>query len=130
MIEKAIHEILNRPLPAGAEAINKLRNRLYTGMMQDGVIPYATVNKDADTNVYRSNESSTFEASLRFKVFDDDHQRGAAIRDALVKLLENQSFDTSELLVKSCRKQNDFAAQESDGLWQFVLDFDLKFEEK
>ena len=132
MIEKAIHEIIGDVNEADAVnlSLDLLGNRIVTGDVQssDMQLPYATVNLESNQSEFRSNTSSVRRPGIRFKVWHDDHKSGAKIRDGIKKLFENKSFTTSDANLILIRHENDFAFQEPDGVWQFVIDFETKTE--
>lgn len=127
MIEKAIHEILDSETEADAVDLRSLlsADSIVTGNVKDPDenLPYATFNLESNQSAFRSNQSNVRRPLLRFKLWAEDHSEGISIRDALKALFENKSFETPHANLIMVRHENDFAFEEEDGVWQFVVDF-------
>lgn len=130
MIERAIHAIYDAKSAVTYPKLTAL-NAFVTGtVLNDPPLPYANINLESEQNLYRSNTSRTDRPLVRIKLWDADHNRGNLTKKEFVTLFENTTFENSELLVQSIRKENSFAIQEPDGVWQFVIDFEIKYQDK
>ena len=131
-IEQAIQEILADATDPDAVALSQLlpTARIVTGNAQsDLALPFATLNLQSNNTEHRSNTASYRQPSIRIQVWHDDHAAGVAIREAIITLFENKSFTLSAGTLLLTRHENDFAVQEPDGTWQFVIDIETKTEE-
>ena len=127
-IEASIHEIISDNTNPDAAALVTLlpADRIVTGRMQSGVaLPWCTVNLESSQSNYRSSNGSARSCAIRFQVWHDQHQKGIAIRDAIQTLFENKDFKLTAENLLSTRVDNDFAVQEPDGTWQFIVDIDV-----
>jgi len=132
MIERAIHEILADTGIADAVALSVLLTpeRIVTGINHDRDLPYGSISVEGDLAEYRTNSRAMRSHRVRFQIWHDNHAAGAAIRDAVEKLFENKTFETTTESIKLTRHENSFAIQEPDGTWQFTIDLQTKSAQK
>lgn len=128
MIERAVHEILSDSGNADAVALSALlhHQRIVTGINHDRDLPYGSVSVEGDLAEHRSNVGEMREYRVRFQIWAENHQSGAAIRGALQKLFENKTFETTTESIRLSRHENSFSIQEPDGTWQFTTDIQIK----
>jgi hypothetical protein len=123
MIEAAIHEILASTSPAATAVTSLLpASRFVTGMQREQDLPYVTINLEANQSEYRSSDGSMRKPSIRFQLWIENHAAGCAIRDAIERLFENKSFNTTNHKLVQTRHENSLAIEEPDGTWQFLID--------
>jgi hypothetical protein len=125
MIERAIHEIINDASIADAVALLALlpAARITTGANHDRDLPYASINLESNQAEYRSNDATARNCRIRFSLWHENHYSGSQIADAIEKLFENKSFETTSHTILQSRHENTLTLQEEDGVWQFVIDF-------
>ena len=126
MLESAIHQILSEStLPAQLPL-----NRIVTGtaMSDATTIPYATIEITKNKNAYRSNQSTIERAIVGFTIWDEEHSRGATLREAIIAIFDNQHFTTDSANIMVCRKQSDSAKPGSNGIWQFAIEIEFVFQ--
>lgn len=129
MIERALHEILSDEEIDGTP-LDVLQGKIITGQVQAGdlPLPYATINVENNNSLYYSNGGSPRRATVRVQLWHDSHAQGCELRAKLIGIVDNKNFTTSEAAILCCRHENDFAVQEEDGVWQFIIDFDVMIE--
>jgi hypothetical protein len=127
MIEKAIHEIITNAAYPNAVALLALlpATKIATGTNHDKELPYCSINRESNSAEYRSNVGGQRRYLVRFQVWHDVHAAGLAISEAIQNLFENEDFSTLESDLIQTRHENDFAIQEEDGTWQFVIDIQV-----
>lgn len=128
MIERAIHEILADAAIPDAVALSALLHpdRIVTGINHDRDLPYGSISVEGDLVEYRSNAGSMRAPTVRFQIWHDNHENGAAIRDAIQTLFENKEFETTTESIRLSRHENSLTIQEEDGTWQFTIDIEIK----
>ena len=132
MIEKAIHEVLNDGTNANALALLALLPvaRIVTGTNHGRDLPYCSVNLESNGTEYRANADAAMRRNLvRFSVWHETHASGVAIREAIETLFENKAFETTEANLIT-RHENSLAIEEKDGVWQFLIDIEVKLTAK
>ena len=132
MIEKAIHEVINDGSNANALALLALlpAARIVTGTNHGRDLPYCSINLESNGAEYRANVSGTMRRNLvRFSLWHETHASGSAIRNAIETLFENKAFETTETDLIT-RHENSFAIEEEDGVWQFIIDIEVKLTAK
>lgn len=132
MIERAIHEILANTGNPDVSALLALlpADRIVTGINHNRDLPYASISVESDLPEYRANSRAMRAPRIRFQVWHDNHAAGAAIRDAIEKLFENKTFETTTESIKLTRHDNSLSIQEPDGTWQFTIDIEIKSSTK
>jgi hypothetical protein len=112
MIEAAIHEILASTSPAATAVTSLLpASRFVTGMQREQDLPYVTINLEANQSEYRSSDGSMRKPSIRFQLWIENHAAGCAIRDAIERLFENKSFNTTNHKLVQTRLTRDRRAR-------------------
>ena len=127
MLEPSIHQILSEAtLPAELPI-----DRIVTGDIQGESfqLPYATIELTENKSAIRSNQSTIERAMVSLTVWDDQHQRGTTLREAIVTIFDNQHFTTDTAHILSCRKHSDSAKKLSGGIWQIAIEFQFLFEQ-
>ena len=121
-LEQAIHQrwaaddVLAALLPA---------ERVKTGRPSDSRVPYATVRREKNRTVLRTNAGDAVdEVTLRITVWHNDHDAGRTIVQKVKAAFDRGSFDLSggDRVLQMCRT-SDNARQHDDGLWQFDVKF-------
>lgn len=127
MIERAIHEVINNASIADAVALLALlpAARIVTGTHHDRDLPYASIGMESNGPEYRSNDGGQRRYLVRIQVWHEDHAAGVAIRTAFEKLFENKTFSTTQAELISTRHANSLSIEESDGVWQFLIDIEI-----
>ena len=127
VIEKAIHEIINNAgIPHEVALLALLpAAKIATGTNHDKELPYCSINRESNASEYRSNAGGQRRYLVRFQVWHHEHAAGLAISEAIQTLFENEDFSTLESNLIQTRHENDFAIQEDDGTWQFVIDIQV-----
>ena len=127
MIEQAIHEILDDVSIPDSVTLSALlpTERIVTGQHHDRDLPYASINLEGNITEYRSNCGSARNQRLRFQVWHENHSLGSEIATAIENLFENKTFTTSVLNIIRSRHENSLTMQEDDGVWQFLIDFQI-----
>jgi hypothetical protein len=99
--------------------------RAYTGMSFDPARPFAVISKESDKpDNYNSDGSAIDVVGLRIQVFHDSYDAGAAIAHQIKKTFDRTAFDLSDDdKVLDIQRANDSEKQNTDGVWQFTLDF-------
>lgn len=133
MIEELIHEIISNRCDIAAVdlSMDLLGNRIVTGNVQshDMQLPYATINRESNQTEFRTNKNRVLKPNIRVKIWHDSHSEGLKIQNAFIVLFENKKFKTPQINVLCFQHENDFAVQETDGTWQFVIDFEAKTQQ-
>jgi hypothetical protein len=105
-------------------------SRFVTGHVQDETqqdLPYCTLNRESDAPSYRTNCGRMDAASLRFQLWHEAWNSGNTIADAIVAAFDNGERTAGAITIHSMRLSNRFHLQEDDGVWQFLLDFDVTY---
>jgi hypothetical protein len=112
----AADETLNGLLPA---------SRVYTGLSFDPARPFGVISKESDKpESYHSDGSAIDAVGLRIQVFHDHYDAGAEILHQIKTVFDRTAFDLAGSdKVLNIRRSNDWERQNSDGAWQFVVDF-------
>jgi hypothetical protein len=112
----AADETLNGLLPA---------SRVYTGLSFDPARPFGVISKESDKpESYHSDGSAIDAVGLRIQVFHDHYDAGAEILHQIKTVFDRTAFDLAGSdKVLNIRRNNDWERQNSDGAWQFVVDF-------
>jgi hypothetical protein len=123
-VEQIIHEAYeaNSYLTALIPA-----DKFVTGMAKGMSLPYATMNRESSLPSVRSNTNRIDRLLIRFQVWAS-HSTGASMRDTLIDAFDNWSSESSNPRVVMMRKANDFAIEEDDGVWQFLIDFQVEIQ--
>lgn len=98
--------------------------KFITGTAKGIVPPYATLNREGSNPLTRSNVQRIDRTIVRVQAWAS-HSVGSALRDTLIDAWDNLSIETSNPRVLSIRKANDLAIEEDDGIWQFLIDFEI-----
>ena len=87
--------------------------------------PYATLNIEGTVNdSYTS--SGRYDSSLvRIQVWGEDRAQTKAIAQKLVDVFDNQHFARQGERVYAIRKENVIPLQEDDGVWQYLVQFQV-----
>ena len=127
VIEKALQEIItNAGIPNAVALVALLpASKIATGTNHDKELPYCSINRESNNSEYRSNAGGQRRYLVRFQVWHDNHAAGLAISEAIQTLFESKDFTTLESNLIHTRHENDFAIQEEDGTWQFVIDIQV-----
>lgn len=127
-VEQAIFEILEDDSIADSLDLLALLpiERIAFGENHDRDFPYCSVSVESDLAEYRSNKGQMRRPVLRFQLWHENHAAGVAIRSAIERLFENNTFNTSESRIET-RHENSVTIQEEDGTWQFLIDVETQF---
>lgn len=132
-IEKALQEILGDTLDPRISDLNDLLPvaSIVTGnqVNEESPLPYAQTNVETSRPLLRTNTSRIDKPLVRVQIWHDVHATGAAMRDAFIRAIDNRDFEPDGLDVLSIRYSNALAIQEDDGVWQFLIDFELITQE-
>ena len=112
---------------ASAEALSALlpAARVYTGMSVDPATPFAVIAKESDRPLERFGDGSAIDVvKIRIEVFHENLDGGAAVVHQIKVAFDCTSFDLAGSdKVINMERSNDFAIQQDDGTWRFVIDF-------
>lgn len=121
----SVEQILHEAFAANAYLVGLLpASKLVTGTAKGLATPYATINREGNAPMARSNGPRIDRTIVRVTVWAT-HSTGSALRDELIKHWDNWSSESTTPRVLSMRKQNDLAIEEDDGIWQFLIDFEV-----
>jgi hypothetical protein len=98
--------------------------RFVTGTAKGMGPPYVTISREGSLPAIRSNGKRVDRIVIRFQVWAT-HSAGEAVRETLINYFDNWESDTLSPRVISMRKANDLAIEEDDGIWQFLIDFEV-----
>jgi hypothetical protein len=121
-LEQAIHQrwaastSLAALLPAG---------NVKTGRASSGPMPYATIARERNRTVFRTNAGDALdEAEVAIDVWHDDYDAGRAIADQLTAAFDQSSFSLAGAdRVVQMRRIEDSASQDAGGVWRFSTHF-------
>lgn len=122
-IEKMIHEVY-----AASSAVTGLipTSKFVTGKASGLSLPYLQLSREGNPIAFRSNGVSRFEKPVvRMQFWHASQEAGGQLRDLLVDLFDNRDMLAGNRRVLYMRKTNDLEIQEDDGVWQFLIDFEL-----
>jgi hypothetical protein len=100
-------------------------DRVYTGLSVDPAMPYAVISKQSDRPLSRHNDRSGVDTVVvRMQVFHEDYDAAAAIIAQIKSVFDRSRFALSGSdQVLNMQRTNDSEAQQADGVWQMIIDF-------
>lgn len=114
------------------DAFDTLRSRLpvaraVTGTWKgDDALPRATINREGGSPLARWEGGRLDVDTLRIQVWHDNFDAGAAIRDAVVAAFDDFDIRLPGKTIVCMRLANHFDLEEDDGVWQFLVDFEVQ----
>jgi hypothetical protein len=118
-----------------AATSDETTNRVHTGLNFTPILPYAVLEKQGGSPVQRTECGTIDRVSLRMQVFTANQQEGEKIIRAIKAAFDREEFDleggTSSSSgedtdsVLNMQRTHDAAFQEADGVWRFIIDFDV-----
>lgn len=100
--------------------------RVLTGMGFNPTPPFALLGKTNQQPEARFNDTAAVDnVGLRVEVYDDQHDRAAAIAAQVKAAFHRAAFALAGAdRVLDMRCANDHEQQQADGLWHMTLDFE------
>ena len=112
---------------AAAVALEALHpaTSVFTGQSFDPTLPFVVIEKNNEApDIYANDGMAVDSVGVRFQVFHDNHDLGAAILQQIKVAFDRSEFDLSGSdAVENMTRTNDFEIQEDGQTWRFVIDF-------
>lgn len=122
-VEQAIHERW-----AGYSPLTRLvpEDRVSTGPVKSGSMPYVTMERTGDSNNTRTSESNFESVMLRIDIIDDDLENAKRIAREVQHAFERADFSYSLGKVLDMKKTNRTEAQDEKNAWHIMLDWKIE----
>lgn len=104
-------------------------DRVYTGSVHDGEMPYVSMERTGDSSNTRTSEGTLYESvMLRFDVVSGSLDEAKGIANAVLHGFhgERGKFDYTLGKVLDMKKTNRSEAQDENNAWHIMLDYKVE----